>query len=366
MRGGARASDGRMSRTFFFVALAAIAGCGGGSTPGSDAGGGDDTGPGSDAGPGNDAGPAHDGGPGDDAWSPGSDAGGACMPMPGSATTTTGCDLLQLAVIAHDGAPSELVLTGRIYSTLGIDTQCALIDGVDIVESSATSPVVQHLDGGASIQLDSTEREIARGMVSPTIEAACGSDDPAMRFDTYGIVVRGRIDGGTFEAHCARAEGGGRWPPALRITCHRNVDAPPNSGNAMVSMSSFMGTPFSSTMFYASAPHGAGGALTTVDSSIHVIAQRSSFDPGPPIASFDTTGWTGTASESGSTPPYSQLQAFASTAQFDTQLCPPPMTGPPDPSWIPPPVFLARLTGMGGHGAYSTEVFVNMCFTSSS
>jgi hypothetical protein len=51
--------------------------------------------------------------------------------------------------------------------------------------------------------------------------------------------------------------------------------------------------------------------------------------------------------------------------QFDTQLCPPPMTGLPGPGYVPPPVFLARITGTGGHGTFSTEVFVNMCTTSS-
>jgi hypothetical protein len=349
------------SRVAIVVYLcAAIGGCGGGSVV-------SDAGPGADTGrPGNDSGtPGDDSGIADaDSGTPGSDSGiASCTPTPGSATITTGCDLFQLAVIDHDGAPSELVLTGRIYSTTGGSTQCALIDGVDIVEGSATSPLVQHLDGGASVLLDSAEREIARGVPVAAIAAACTSDDPAMRFDTYGLVIRGRIDGGTFEADCARAEGGGRWPPALRITCHRNIEQAPNSGNATVSSSSFMGMPFSSTMLYASANHGPTGALTTVDSTIHIIAQRSIFDTGTPIASHDTTGWMGSANESGSTPSYSQLQAFASTAQFDTDLCPPPMTGPPGPGYVPPPVFLARMTGQGGHGPYSTEVFVNQCFT---
>ncbi len=342
------------------VALGLVAGCGG------ETGQGDAGASGGDAWPGRDTGalaPA-DGGPGDDAAPVDVDAAsGACTPTAGTATHEPGCDLFQLAVIEHDGAPSELILTGRIYSVTGASGECAVVDGVDVVQGSATSPLVQHLDGGASILLDSSERELARGVPVAAISSVCASDEAAMRFDSFGIVVRGRVDGGTFEAHCARAEGGGRWPPALRVTCHRNVDAAPYAGNASVTSSSFMGVPYASTMLYAAAAHGPSGALTSVDGTIHVIAQRSIFDTGTPIASFDSTGWMGSANESGSTPSYSQLQAFASSAQFDTELCPPPMTGPPGPGYVPPPVFLARMTGDGGRGSYSTEVFVNGCHT---
>jgi hypothetical protein len=352
-----------MRTTLCIVVL--IAGCGSGTVaPGDSGGAQNDAAVGDGGSVGHDVGPTSDAGPGNDAFIvTGNDAGPSCMPSAGTAMVTGYCDLLQIAVIDHDGAPSDLILSGRVFTTGSTMPSCAVIDGVDIVQSDATSPVVQHLAGSGAIALDSGEHEIARGLPVAAITAACGSDDPAMRFDTYGLVVRGHVDGGTFEAHCARAEGGGRWPPALRITCHRNVDAPPNSGNGMVSNATFMGMAFSSTMLYASAPHGPSGALMSVDSTIHVIAQRSPFDTGMPIASHDTTGWMGSANESGSTPSYSQLQAFASSAEFDTTLCPPPMTGPPPPNYVPPPVFLARMTGMGGHGAYSTEVFVNYCNT---
>lgn len=321
-----------------------------------------DAGSPADAGSGTDGGSAHDGGPSPDAG-PAVDAGGVCAPTPGTAVTMTGCDLLQLAIIEHDGAPSEVRLTGRIYPIGSTPTGCAVVDGVDILSGGIGSALVQHLPGGETVTLDSSERELARGVPVADLTDRCASDDQAMRFEVYGIVVRGRVDGGTFEADCARAEGGGRWPPALRVTCHRNIEEPPYGGNASVSLGSFMGTTFASTMLYAAAQHGPTGALTTVDSTIHVIARRESFDPGPPIASHDTTGWMGSASESGSTPSYSQLQAFAGDAQFGTDLCPPPSTTPPGPGWIAPPVFLARMTGMGGHGAYSTEVFVNGCYT---
>src|SRR4051812_48483179 len=77
-----------------------------------------------------DAGPRPDGGPGNDAFSgidafsrsvdaspPGGDAvSSTCHPTPGTATHTPGCDDFRLAVIAHDGAPSDLLLSGRIYA----------------------------------------------------------------------------------------------------------------------------------------------------------------------------------------------------------------------------------------------------------
>jgi hypothetical protein len=359
------ASDGRMKKLAVSLVLLALAGCNGpgaapdtGTSPGTDAAPGVDTGV--------DAGAEHDAATLDDAWAPGVDASSAvCMPTGGTAMVSPGCDLLQLAVIEHDGAPSELVLTGRIYPVTGTDGECAVVDGVDIVQDSASSTVIQHLEGGTSVLLDSAESEIARGVPSSAIAAACATDDPAVRFDSYGIVVHGRVDGGTFEARCARAEGGGRWPPALRITCHRNVESPAYGGNAIVSHGSFMGHTIDSTMLYAAASHGPTGALTSVDATIHVIPRRSIFDTGAPLAPFDTTGWTGSANESGTTPSYSQLQAFASTLQFDMDLCPPPMTGTPGPDYVPPPVFLARFTGTGGHGTYATEAYVGVCTTTS-
>src|SRR4051812_1882238 len=131
MRARAPASDGPMKKLVLCLVL--VSGCNGpggaidsGALPMGDSG--------VDAGPGNDAAPS------DDASVPGNDAASAvCMPTAGTATVTTGCDLFQLAVIDHDGAPSELVLTGRIYGIGGVMGECAVIDGVDIVSSSATS-----------------------------------------------------------------------------------------------------------------------------------------------------------------------------------------------------------------------------------
>lgn len=345
-----------MTRSFLFACLVVVAGCGGGAAepidagPGSDASG-DDAGPGSDGGPGSDAGPGSDGGPG-------VDGGTACTPTPGTAMVTTGCDSFELAVITHTDASPEVRLTGRLFA-FGSTMGCASVDSVDVLSGGVGSSVLATLTGEPSVVLDSTERLLAHGAPVAALTDLCATDDPARRFDSLGFVVRGRVDGGTFESHCGLAEGGSRWPPAVRVTCHQNVERAPYAGNAMITVSSFMGTQYTSTMLYAAAIHGPGGALTSVDSTIHVIPRRSIFDTGLPLAPMDTTGWTGSAGESGSMPTYSQLQAYVSDDPLGTDLCPPPAT--PGPDYVPPPVFLARFTGMGEHGAYSTEAFIGTC-----
>jgi hypothetical protein len=272
------------------------------------------------------------------------------------------CDLLQLAVLQHDGAPTELLLTGRVFAAAtGSSPTCALIDGVDVVQGQAGSTVIQHLDGGTSFSMDGEEHTIAQAPTAASdLVSKCASDDASDRFNGYGIVVHGRVDGGSFTAACAAASFEGRWPPALRLTCHANVDAPPTGSDATEMTSSFMGMTFTTGTIYADSPHDAGGALTTADDHVFVIPLRDPFDPGMPIASHDTSGWMGTVSEQ----PYlggtaSQFDMLASSDVLGPDLCPPPqMMNPP---MYGPPVFLARVTGSGQHGMYSTEIFVSGC-----
>jgi len=270
------------------------------------------------------------------------------------------CDLLQLAVMKHDGAPTDLLLTGRVYVTGGGMPTCALIDGVDVITGQMGSPVVQHLPGGTSFAIDGGEHTI--GLATPAAAdfvTKCASDAPSDRFNGYGIVVHGRVDGGSFTAQCAQASFEGHWPPALRLTCHDNVDTPPTGTDATEQTSSFMGMKFTMGTIYAALPHGAGGALTSAASDMFVIPLRDPFDPGQPLASRNTTGWMGNVSEQ----PYlggtaSQIEMLSTADLLGPDLCPPVPMGMP---MFGPPVFLGRVTGMGGHGAYSTEMFVNGC-----
>jgi hypothetical protein len=271
-----------------------------------------------------------------------------------------GCDLLQLAVLAHDGAPSDVRLSGRLGAASTPAPTCAVIDGVDILAGSMGSAVVQHLPGGQSVTLNGEEARIATG-TPPVADlvSRCASDDAADRFDVYGIIVNGHIDGGTFQAQCALAELGSRWPPALRVSCHKNVDEPPVYGSANVMTTVFSGMTFMQAQVSGQMPHDEGGAIQTLDPTLHIIARRSFQDSGGPIPSFDTTGWTADVSdESPPTPPASEMSFNASSNLLGTAVCPPGQGGPTP---IPTPAFLARATGTGQHGAFSTEIFVTAC-----
>ena len=260
----------------------------------------------------------------------------------------------------HDGAPTDLLLTGRVYVTSATMPKCALIDGVDVLAGPTGSPVVQHLAGGTSFTMDGGEHEIAFGTPAATdIVGKCASDKASDRFNGYGIVVHGRVDGASFTASCAQASFEGHWPPSLRVTCHDNVDGPPTGTDATEQTSTFMGMTFTTGTIYAFMPHGAGGALTSAASDVFVIPLRDPFDPGMPLASQDTTGWMGTVSEQ----PYlgataTQIEMLSTSDLLGPELCPNPPMGMP---MFGPPVFLARVTGMGGHGAFSTEMFVTGC-----
>jgi hypothetical protein len=237
---------------------------------------------------------------------------------------------------------------------------CAAIDGVDVIAGQPGSTLIQHLDGTSSFKMDGAEHEIARASpAAADFIGKCGSDTPSDRFEGYGIVVHGRVDGGSFTAQCARASNGGHWPPSLRLTCHRNVDAPGTGTDATEQTSSFMGMTFTTAMLYGFSPHGAGGGLTNVNGDVFVIPLRDPFDPGPPLASHDIPGWMGTSSEQ----PYlgetaTQIEMLGTGDLLGSDLCPPPPTGMP---MFGPPVFIARVNGTGGHGAFSTEMLVTGC-----
>jgi hypothetical protein len=274
-----------------------------------------------------------------------------CAVTPGTATHSPGCDGFELAVVQHDGAASELIVTGRIFSMAS--APCAVIDGVDILAGGVGSTLIQHLEGGAIVPLDSTERELGRGVPAADLIDRCASDDPSARFEAYGVVVSGRIDGGSFVAECALAEGGSRWPPALRVTCHENVDAPARYGYAEVM--TYPDIPLSTSSLSATSPHGAGGAWSTVDGAVTVIPLRSFMDPGAPLSSSTISGFTGSTSETTYPSESSSLQLLASENLFGADLCPTGATAAP--------VFLARFSGAGGHGACSTEAYVGACYS---
>jgi hypothetical protein len=294
----------------------------------------------------------------------GTGGGQACTPTPGTATLMMGCQTLELAVLQHSGAPSDLRLTGTLFSDGATTPTCAAIDGVDILSGGVGSTVVQHLDGGLTLALGQDQSLIAQG--SPPvadISNRCASDDPAQRFGVYGIVITGHADGGTFTAQCALAAQDTQWPPALRVTCHDNLDLPPQQGDASVMSGSVMGMTFATSQLFANAPHDPGGALDSIGGTLHVIAQRAPFDTGAPIPSHDVPGWMTAVSETvPPSPPMSQMSFFAGSNLLGSDLCPPAPPNPPPLNYVPPPVFLLRATGTGQHGSFSTEIFFPTCY----
>jgi len=294
--------------------------------------------------------PTGDGGAPVDGGSPSDGGGGSCEPTSGSMTSDAFCDFFELALFTSGGA-TEARLHGRMNGLP--EGACAVIDEVEVQEGGAT---IGTLAGAGSFTPGDERALLARGPALAPMTARCSSDEG--RFGGFGLIVRGRVDGGSFEARCADAEGGSRWPPALRVTCHENVDR--QAFSAYAEVRSFPGATL--TSLSASMPHGPGGAITAVDPTARVIGHASSAFGGPMVpAPFDLTGLVTNVSESSGPVlgPYSSLSMSAPDDPFGTILCPTPtMPGPMSP---PPPVMLVRLTGTSEHGPFRSEVYIAGC-----
>lgn len=275
------------------------------------------------------------------------DTGTACTPTAGAANLKAYCDLFELALFERDGAAARVELRGRV--SLGSpEPTCAIVDKIEVQTGGTT---VATLSGGAPFGPGSERALLASGASFPALATRCAADKD--RFGGFGFRITGRMDGGTFTAQCADAEGGSRWPPAVRVTCHKNVDASPFAASATITSGKF-------TSLNVSVPHGPSGALTTVNGTLRVIPGSPTAFGGPPApAPFDSAGWTGSLSEATTPTPYTSLSLLNTTTPLPAELCPKAST--PGPGVAPPPVFLARITGIGGHGAYSTEAYVNQC-----
>jgi hypothetical protein len=279
-----------------------------------------------------------------------SDTSATCVPKAGTTAANAYCDLFELAYFTMDGKAPRVELRGRVSPSMP-DPACAVIDGVEVQTEGKT---VATLTGTGVFASGSERALLATGGTFEALANRCAGD--TNRFGGFGFVITGHMDGGTFTAHCADAEGGSRWPPAVRVTCHHNVDASPPASSAMVSSAGS----FTSTSMNITAPHASGGALETVSSTLHVIPGFPSLLGSPPsmLAPFDSTGWEASLGESTS-PTSTSISLFDTKSPLPAELCPPPTV--PGPGTSPPPVFLARITGSGERGAYSTEAYVNSC-----
>lgn len=334
-----------MHKTLLAIVVLALSACDGSTAP-TDAGV-----PPDGASPGTDSGTP----PGTDGGAPTTDAGPAgmeCTPTGGPMSGDAYCDDFHLALI-EDGAGSvEAQLTGRVSPGIP-DDGCAVVDSVEITEGGAT---IGTFEGVGVFAPGAGHALLARGPALPEMTARCGGDTD--RFGGFGFIVRGRMDGGTFEARCADAESGSRWPPALVITCHENVDARPFGGYVWVD------TVGGSTVttIDVTVPHGPSGALESVDPSVHVVSEAWGFGSVVAPDPFDITGLDASVSEGSAPLPgvYSALSFWGVSDPFGLDLCPVGSTGTgPEPD--PPPVMILRFTGSGARGVYSTEAYINDC-----
>lgn len=282
---------------------------------------------------------------------------GACSPSDaGALQSNYYCDTASVHVLSMVGAPTRVMAFARLGT--GGSTECGVVDSVEILRGST---VLQRVDAQQIFSVGATSSLVASATAEAMVEGTC--TDRTGRLNAYGMIIRGRNARGPFEARCGTAESGGRWPPALHVACHRNLEQPPRAfPPAMFTVMSV--GPGTATSAYASIPHEAGSpALTAIDGTIEVLSpQRSPLSPGAPLMGATTSGWMNLVSESsmsGTSWTQLTLNSFG-TAPLPSELCPAP--GMPGPGFVPPPYFLAKLTGRNARGAVSTEV-LSSCST---
>jgi len=277
----------------------------------------------------------------------------ACVPAAGTSEEAGFCDLFELALFDDGAGAVEAQLYGRV-NLPGASTRCAVVDSVE-VQSGGT--MIGTMEGAGTFSAGNQNAELARGEALEAMRNRCSADE--QRFGGFGFIVRGRVDGGTFEARCADAEGGGRWPPALIVTCHENVDERPWQGT-YATVDSFMGSTF--TSIDLSLPHGPGGAITSVEPTLRVIPHFDPWSGGPPATPFDVAGLAVGLAESSAPAigPYTQVYLSSMTDVFGLELCP-SIDVSPGPEAAPPPVMLLRISGVGERGPFSSEAYLQQC-----
>lgn len=304
---------------------------------------------------------AHDGAPGDAArWDAGvGDAGEprpdgeVCSVTPGDATFDAFCGFVQLALM-DDGAGSVRARLSGTLSLRGLPTpagSCVQVDSVEVLEVGDPDVVLATLDGAGAYR--SGEQEVlASGPSAPALDGYCRRETE--RFDSVGLRIRGRAEGGTFEARCGAFDPGS-WPPTLVLTCHRNVDDHPTE--ALATVESLAGTEY--TQVYFNVPHD-GAPLSAVDSSVHVIGQAAeTYGAAPAPPPFDATFAVDLhETSSGALGSYTEVRLRASPDPLG-ELC---TRGDPGPEGVPPPVLIFRVTGSSTRGPFSTEAYASQCF----
>jgi hypothetical protein len=267
----------------------------------------------------------------------------ACTPTPGSKAIDAYCDSVRVAVLAHTGAKTRAAIRGRLSTVPGA---CLRIDSVDVVRADKT--LVQSFTAVDLALKSDDDAPWITGDAVAEIEKPCATDAP--RVEAFSLIVKGATDGGTFTAQCGTINGDSAWPPRVLLTCHKDLEEPARNAYAGVTTNSQL--MFTSTELMMSFPEST--KITAVDPAIHMIPVAWMSGP---IAPFETAGWMSSVGPSNG---FVSVDLHLDKDPFGTTLCPTP-PAMPDPSNPLPPLFLARVTGLAGGAAFSSEVYFPSC-----
>jgi hypothetical protein len=296
--------------------------------------------------------------PSDGGISPGdaavSDAPVACKLAPGNAEVGSYCDLFRLALIDDGTGAMNARLSGRLMADGVPDGDCIVVDEVKVLQAGTA---IGTLAAAGEFISGDQDGVIAQGPALSEMTDRCTDD--ANRAEGFGFVIRGRMEGGSFEAHCADAESGSRWPPALIVTCHKSIETPPTYGYLTVDTIDGV----SNSSINVSVPQTAGHKLLTVDASIRIIPVGNSLSAPSMAAPFDINDVSGgvTSVETSPQGPYADVRLSKFEDIFGTKLCPKFTGEDPGPDPQMPPLLLIRFSGESEAGPYSAEAIFETC-----
>jgi len=319
-----------------------------GSGTGGSGGIGSTAGSGAAAGSGSSAGSGGTGTGGTSTGGSGGNAGGpACEPAPGTEAKNFSCDQVRVGIIEHPGQAPRLDLRARVSGSDG----CVIID--EVILGTEANPL-QVIDAGGVEAVEYSKR-LLETEADPVVAALC--TDEKKRVEPFGFIAKGRMDGGTFTAKCGAAGTGTSWPPGVAMTCHSGIAEAPFSGNSMVDTYAT----FTNTTVWSAFRHPAGSSkITSVGPDARIIPFPAPYSSTPPLNAFDSSGWTGSASETTiDGQEMSQFQAYNATDVLGTDICPSLDNSDPFPE--PQPIYLARFSGQTSEGAFESEILVDIC-----
>lgn len=284
-----------------------------------------------------DAAPPTDGGAPDGGPPP-----AACEPSSGAELYEVGCDGMMVSVLEQSTGAHRVQLHGRIYDGVGGDEACVRPEHIEVRR------------GGELVQTFTLADQESSGWLAEadaSAELLTLCDDESVRFEPFSILVRGRADGGTFEATCGARAGGSSWPPRTMLTCHENLPAGPRFGNSMVDVGVFARTELMLTY-----PDVAGLDLTAVDASVRILPGVWGASSGGLLEPFETTGWEAWIGPPTSPSDWILVDMSVMGDVFGEELCP-----VPSDLGDPPPIFVARITGTNAGQPFVSEGYVDIC-----